>query len=290
MILTLNRIIKLSSESDKVVRLISLKLVEKLQLIFPHKFPYIDSLTKASRYIKSTAKLQDKAFVHRRIAHHPVHILDQDGRKSAFRKLEISRTISSPLPTTLTESSPRPTQQPSPRKPAISSSRTTQQPLERTSAASSSPRTTHQPSPMARGLQDEAFVQRITNHPVHIVDQDGRESASAFIPFCEFGGDMSLMGVKTEKFSQPVCNSFKPKVMKDQLCYQVDISELIQGQNKNNMAEILKSGVIFLLDYNEDRQVYEEESFSVKKDPSLLQNIVGEDDSKTTKIYLDTKG
>ena len=53
--------------------------------------------------------------------------------------------------------------------------------------------------------------QDIINHPVHIVDENNSLSPSAFIPFCEFGGDMSALGVKIDQFSVPVCNSFKAK-------------------------------------------------------------------------------
>ena len=37
-------------------------------------------------------------------------------------------------------------------------------------------------------------------HPVHIIDEEGNLSPSAFIPFCEFGGNMTAMGLNTELF------------------------------------------------------------------------------------------
>ena len=47
------------------------------------------------------------------------------------------------------------------------------------------------------------------NHPVHIIDRKNAEkSISAFIPFCEFGGNFSV-GVKIQNFSMPVCNAFE---------------------------------------------------------------------------------
>ena len=39
------------------------------------------------------------------------------------------------------------------------------------------------------------------------------------LPFSEFGGNMSVMGVKIDKSNVPVCNSFRPKIIRDQLCY-----------------------------------------------------------------------
>ena len=37
-------------------------------------------------------------------------------------------------------------------------------------------------------------------HPVHFVTEYGKLSPSAFIPFCEFGGNMTAMGLNTELF------------------------------------------------------------------------------------------
>ena len=51
----------------------------------------------------------------------------------------------------------------------------------------------------------------IINHPVHIKTKDYKISPSAFIPFCDFGGSMSAMGVKIDQFDVPVCNSFQAK-------------------------------------------------------------------------------
>ena len=36
---------------------------------------------------------------------------------------------------------------------------------------------------------------------------------------------MSLMGVKIDQLDVPVCNSFRPKIIKDQSCYTVDPNE-----------------------------------------------------------------
>ena len=63
-------------------------------------------------------------------------------------------------------------------------------------------------------------------HPVHIIKKDEEFSPSAFIPFCEFGGDDSIMGRKIDAFKNiSVCNSFKAKIFNDQLCYEVDLQK-----------------------------------------------------------------
>ena len=90
-----------------------------------------------------------------------------------------------------------------------------------------------------------------TNHPVHIVTEEKKLSPSALIPFCEFGENIE-MGIKIDQFDDPVCNSFQAKIQNDQLCYEVDLNKFA---NKDNLNKALKSGLRFVLDYNEDRQV-----------------------------------
>ena len=133
------------------------------------------------------------------------------------------------------------------------------------------------------------------NHPVHIVSRDKQMSPSALIPFCEFGGSMSLVGVKIDNFRIPVCNSFQAKILNDQLCYEVDLKKF---SDANHVQEELKIGFSFLLDYNEDRQVI------LNRDPSwldfyrdgkwlnfgLVSGFEESDENSQAYIYLDTIG
>ena len=59
-------------------------------------------------------------------------------------------------------------------------------------------------------------------------------SPSAFIPFCELAGDMSVVGTKLDKFEVPVCNSFKAKILNDQLCYEIDVNEYYIDKERVN--------------------------------------------------------
>ena len=116
-------------------------------------------------------------------------------------------------------------------------------------------------------------LHRVSNHPVHIVDEDGKLSPSSFIPFCEFGGNMSAMGVKIDQIDVPVCNSFKAKVLNDQLCYEVDPNLFI---DRTNTLKYLKLGLVLVLDYNEDRQTTEflqEESMQPDKSLTKQENM-----------------
>ena len=116
--------------------------------------------------------------------------------------------------------------------------------------------------------------------------KEGELSPSAFIPFCEFGGNMSAMGVKIDQFDVPVCNIFQAKIMNDQLCYEVDLKKF---SDENNTRKEFKLGFSFLLDYNEDRQVALDQE--VNNLEFGLTNSFGElDQNKHAFVYLDTIG
>ena len=99
-------------------------------------------------------------------------------------------------------------------------------------------------------LSESEILHKQSNHPVHMRD-NGQWSPSAFIPFCDFGGDMMVLGIKVDNFSVPVCNSFKARVLNDQLCYEVDVNEII---SESFSAKDLKLGLVLLIDENMDRQ------------------------------------
>ena len=73
-------------------------------------------------------------------------------------------------------------------------------------------------------------------HPAHFIN-GGKPSLSAFIPFCDFGGSMSALGAKIDKFEIPVCNSFQAKILNDQLCYEIDLNKF---SNKRNIDKEFK--------------------------------------------------
>ena len=109
---------------------------------------------------------------------------------------------------------------------------------------------------------------------------------SAFIPFCDFGGNMSAMGVMIDQFDVPVCNSFQAKILNDQLCYKVDLNKF---SYKNNLKNELNLGFNFLMDYNEDRQVIFEQNTSKAK-LGLAKSVASSDQNKHAFVYLDTIG
>ena len=80
----------------------------------------------------------------------------------------------------------------------------------------------------------------------------GNLSPSAFLPFCSFGDDLDSMSINIDNFSLPVCNSFRAVAHKDQVCYQVDLEKF---KKKDNLKEQLPTGLVLILDYNEDRNM-----------------------------------
>ena len=87
-----------------------------------------------------------------------------------------------------------------------------------------------------------------TNHPVHILDENSTFTQSSFIPFCWFGDHLEI-STMSERFNVSVCNSFKPKLRNDQVCYEMDPNELLRGQTADNKV------LYFVTDENRDRQI-----------------------------------
>ena len=118
---------------------------------------------------------------------------------------------------------------------------------------------------------------------MHIITQNKHISPSAFIPFCEFGGNISsTIGIKIDNFEEPVCNIFQATILNDQLCYEVDVSRFV---NKDNIKQDLKSGFAFIMDYNEDRQVDK-----ITQDELEIAGSIVEYDQGHASIYLNTIG
>ena len=134
---------------------------------------------------------------------------------------------------------------------------------------------------------DTDIIQKVSNHPVHIIDDKGKLSPSALIPFCEFGGNMSSMGVNIGIFDIPVCNSFQAKILNDQLCYEVDLGKF---RNPYNIENELKLGLALFMDYNEDRQVSFAEINGVADVKSFGSRFDGSNDDANAHIYLNTVG
>ena len=137
-------------------------------------------------------------------------------------------------------------------------------------------------------LSTEMTDQENIHHPVHLIDEEGRLSPSALIPFCDFGGDVSWVGQKVPQFDLAVCDSFRKTLLKGQLCYSLDVNQL---RREKFSREHFGLGLTLLLDYNEDRMIPSSGSGSGRQDESeknLVKNIVDFEELQKAYINIDT--
>ena len=113
---------------------------------------------------------------------------------------------------------------------------------------------------------------------MHIIDKNGFLSPTAFIPFCSFGGDMKNIGTKSEQYDVPVCNGFKSKIRNNQLCYEIDLEDF---KDNTNIEKQLKEGLVLVVDYNEERQMIENQN-----DESM--GYLTSEDKNSVQIHLET--
>ena len=79
---------------------------------------------------------------------------------------------------------------------------------------------------------------------------------------------MSAMGVKIDQFDFPVCTSFRPKIIRDQLCYTVDPNEY-----KHKIDIKGELSLSLFIHYNEDRQI--EDTDSSLDDNFIIVDTIG---------------
>ena len=97
---------------------------------------------------------------------------------------------------------------------------------------------------------------------------------------------MSNVGVKIDQLDVPVCNSFRAKIVNDQLCYEIDLKKF---SSKNNFESELELGFTFLMDYNEDRQVTFDK-INKKNELGLTKSSTSSNKNEHAFVYLDTVG
>ena len=87
-------------------------------------------------------------------------------------------------------------------------------------------------------------------------------------------------------FDVPVCNSFKAKILNDQLCYEIDVNQYIV--DKKDVEMVNKIGLTLILDYNEERQI-SNSTFN-----SGSENIISWTEmpniENSASFYIDTNG
>ena len=118
-------------------------------------------------------------------------------------------------------------------------------------------------------LLDSSEIQRLTSHPIHLIDENENLNPTALVPFCSISDNFSAMGVKIDGLDVPVCNSFRPKILRDQLCYSVDLNKIKQSIKFKD-----KASFSFFIDFNEEREFsYVQKTKSVE--PGITIDTIG---------------
>ena len=105
------------------------------------------------------------------------------------------------------------------------------------------------------------------------------------IPYCSFANSMSLPGVKIDQFQVPVCNCFRPKTVKDQLCYEADLNVF-----KKHIDDLRLLSFSLVIDFNEDRVRADEYGDNDDKPDTVEKNLGVIDKLEKDFIILGTKG
>ena len=93
---------------------------------------------------------------------------------------------------------------------------------------------------------DSPEILDISNHPPHIIIEEGKMMPSSFIPFCALGNNVSVV----DQFSLPMCDVFQPKLLDGELCYQLNMRDIKADINQGPLG-----GLKLVLDYNEERNI-----------------------------------
>ena len=98
---------------------------------------------------------------------------------------------------------------------------------------------------------------------------------------------METVGVKIKQFDIPVCKSFEAKILNDQFCYEVNLQNF---STREIFLNELRYGFLFLMDYNEDRQITLQEDDEIIENDLFVDKIDASLDDAKASIYLNTIG
>ena len=128
------------------------------------------------------------------------------------------------------------------------------------------------------------------SHPAHILTGAGQFSLSSFIPFCQFGEDLAVLGRAAPQFRQPVCSAFQERVLEGQVCYQLDVNRY---RARLDWRASMQFGLGLLVDTNQEldsRGIYFRNN-NINTDGQVsLRSLVSFEDSSKVKIHLHTLG
>ena len=85
----------------------------------------------------------------------------------------------------------------------------------------------------------------MSQHPPHIVEN--QLVPNAFIPFCSFSGNMSLIGKIIADVEIPVCDGFRKDTVDGRLCFTIYVDKLSSNERMPTMSGKGK-GLVFVVD------------------------------------------
>ena len=99
---------------------------------------------------------------------------------------------------------------------------------------------------------------------------------------------MEIMGEFASNFSIPVCTKFQQTVLNGRRCYRFDVNEF---KHEVDSKKLMSHGLIFLMDYNEDRiglNMNNNSELSLSNDLGDMQE--NNDNKQDAMIYIETLG
>ena len=143
---------------------------------------------------------------------------------------------------------------------------------------------------ISRKYENFEEILKLYYHPVHFGEEDS--SPTALVPFCQFGQNMLRTGRSSSHFDIPVCNIFTEKIVKNQLCYQVDINRFQHNQSEQVRRHNLRDGLLLIIDVNEEYQTEDlrhlEDDLTKDETVNLKTNYVDVEEEHHFRIYIET--
>ena len=79
-------------------------------------------------------------------------------------------------------------------------------------------------------------------HPEHLDDSLGQPLPKALIPLCSYQG--SMLGKNVDRHNFTACRDFQPSLKNGQLCYSLNLSQIIGSESKSG----IENGLTIVLD------------------------------------------
>lgn len=95
-------------------------------------------------------------------------------------------------------------------------------------------------------------------------------------------------GVKLAGLPVPACSAFLPRLLGDQLCYTIDVNNILL--TSKNKFDALEKGLIFVMDYNPERMTMKMPNKTKMGSLNLYKVYDRTAENKEAKIVIETIG